>query len=95
MEITINGEILQFNMRSWWGPMYIYEEVADVVNHPDRRFNPAIALHLHIMLYCVLLDDNPGITLTLEDFIKALDNMKLYTDLLSYYNKRVNILTDM
>ena len=95
MDITINGQALQFNMQSWWGPMYIYEEVMDVANHPERKFNPAKTLYLHIMLYCVLMDDNPGITLTLEEFLKAIENLDLRNTLLEYYNKRVEIILDI
>jgi hypothetical protein len=95
MEITVNNEVLQFNMQSWWGPMYIFEEVMDLANHPERRFNPAKTAHLHIMFYCILIDDNPNLTITLEDFIKAMSDLQLHTSLLDYYNKRVSVLLDL
>lgn len=95
MEVTINGQTLQFRMDNWWGPMYAFEEVMDVEHYPERRFNPAKTLHLHIMLWCVLMTDNPDSTLQLEDFLKALDDMELYRVLLEHYNRRVSILLDM
>ena len=95
MEIKINEQVLQFNMQSWWGPMYIFEEVMDVANHPERRFDPAKTAHLHVMFYCILIDDNPNITITLEEFVKAMDNLQLHTSILEYYNKRVSILLDL
>lgn len=95
MEITVNNQVLQFNMQSWWGPMYIFEEVMDVANYPERRFNPAKTIHLHIMFYCILIDDNPGITITLEDFLKAMGDFQLHTSMMDYYNKRVAVLLDL
>lgn len=95
MEITVNNQVLQFNMQSWWGPMYLFEEVMDIANHPERRFNPAKTAHLHIMFYCILMDDNPGITITLEEFIKSMNNLQLHTSMMDYYNKRVAVLLDL
>jgi hypothetical protein len=95
MEVTINGETLKFNVESWWGPMYIYETVMDIEHYPERRFNPLRTLHLHVMLWCILLNENPNMTLQLEEFIKVLDDMDLYSQLLECYNKRVAILLDM
>lgn len=95
MEITVNGQVLQFNMQSWWGPMYIFEEVMDVAHHPERRFDPTKTVHLHIMFYCILIDDNPGITITLEDFLKAVGDLNLHTSMMQYYDKRVAVLLDL
>lgn len=67
----------------------------DVANHPERRFNPAKTIHLHIMFYCILIDDNPGITITLEDFLKAMGDFQLHTSMMEYYNKRVAVLLDL
>ena len=67
----------------------------DVANHPERRFDPAKTFHLHIMFYCILIDDNPGITITLEEFIKAMNNLQLHTSMIKHYNKRVAVLLDL
>ena len=95
MEIKINEQVLQFNMQSWWGPMYLFEEIMDIPNHPERKFNPALTVHLHIMFYCILMDDNPGLSLTLDDFLKAINDLKLHASMLEHYNKRVEVLLDL
>lgn len=95
MELSINGEVLQFNYESWWGPMYIYETIMDIENHPERKFNPVKTVCLHTMLYSILLNDNPEMQLTFEDFLKAIEDFKLYQQILQFYNKRVAILMDL
>lgn len=95
MEITINNQVLQFNVQSWWGPMYIYEEVMDVVHHPERKFDPSRTAYLHIMLYCVLMDDNPILTLTLDEFLKAINDMALCHTIMDFYNKRIAAIMDL
>ena len=95
MEITINGQVLQFNFESWWGPMYLYESIMDIEHHPERTFNPARSLHLHVMLYSILLNDNPGMTLQLDEFCKAIEDLKLYNSILTYYNQRVAVIMDI
>lgn len=95
MELSINGEVLQFKYESWWGPMYIYETIMDIENYPERKFNPVKTVCLHVMLYSILLNDNPDMQLTLEDFLKAIEDFKLYQQILQFYNKRVAILIDL
>ena len=93
MEITIKGKQYQFNMSGWWGPQYLYEDVMQVAEHPERRFNPLVSKHLHVMLYCVLMCDNDPLDLTLEDFLLALEDLELTRTLTEFYTKRVEILT--
>ena len=93
MEITINGRKYKFEVRSWWGPLYTFEDIMDVPAHLERKFNPASTLHLHVMLYCVLMNDNEALDLTLDEFIEALNNIELCNALTSFYLKRVDILT--
>lgn len=93
MTITINGKDYQFNMSGWWGPQYKYEEVMNVAEHPERRFNPLLTFHLHVMFYCILLCDNDPLDLTLEDFLAALEDLELNRQLSNYYSQRVGILT--
>ena len=54
MELSINGEVLQFKYESWWGPMYIYENIMDIENYPERKFNPVKTVCVHTMLYSIL-----------------------------------------
>ena len=93
MTITINGKDYQFNMSGWWGPQYKFEEIMQVGEHPERRFNPLLTLHLHVMLYCVLLCDNENFDLKLEEFMAALEDLELNRRLTEFYTKRMEILT--
>jgi len=95
MEITINNEVLQFNFESWWGPMYIYENIMDIEHHPDRTFNPVKTVHMHVMLYSILLNDNPDMVLKIEDFLKAIEDLKFYQSLMDYYHKRLAVIMDV
>lgn len=93
MTITINGKDYLFEVSSWWGPQYTFETIMDVANHPERRFNPTLSLHQHVMLYCVLMNDNDNLDLTIEDFFKALEDISLVNKLTEFYAKRVEQLT--
>ena len=95
MELSINGEVLQFKYESWWGPMYIYENIIDIENHPERKFNPVKTVCVHAMLYSILLNDNPDMQLSFDDFLKAIEDIKLYQKILECYNKRVAVLMDL
>lgn len=94
MELSINGEVLQFKYESWWGPMYIYENIMDIENHPERKFNPVKTVCLHAMLYSILLNDNPDMRLSFDDFLKAIEDIKLYQQIIKCYNERVAIFVD-
>lgn len=93
MTITINEKNYRFDMAGWWGPQYKYEEVMNVAEHPERRFNPLLTFHLHVMFYCILLCDNDPLDLSLEDFLAALENLDLNRQLTEYYTQHVEILT--
>ena len=93
MEISINGKQYQFNMSGWWGPQYHFEDIMGVAEHPERRFNPMLQLHLHVMFYCVLMCDNDPLDLTLDEFLDALNDLNLHRTLTEFYTKRVEILT--
>ena len=93
MIIKINGKDYQFNMSGWWGPQYKFEEIMQVGEHPERRFNPLLTLHLHVMFYCILLCDNEALDLTLEEFLAVLEDLTLNKELTEFYTKRVEILT--
>ena len=95
MELSINGEVLQFKYESWWGPMYVYENIMDIENHPERKFNPVKTVCVHAMLYSILLNDNPDMQLSFDDFLKAIEDIKLYQKILECYNKRVAVFMDL
>lgn len=92
MEVRIKDKTYQFNVRSWWGPLYTFEEIMDVAAHPERRFNPASTLHLHTMLYCVLLNDNDALDLTLDEFFESLNDMALCSAMTEFFTRRASIL---
>ena len=93
MIITINGKEYEFNMSGWWGPQYRFEEIMNIGEYPERRFNPNITYHVHVMFYCVLLEDNDPLDLTFEEFLAALEDLNLNKQLMDFYSKRVEILT--
>lgn len=80
-------------MTGWWGPQYNFENIMDVASHPERRYNPMLTFHLHVMLYCVLLCDNDPLDLTLDEFLAALEDLDLTRTLTEYYTRRVEILS--
>lgn len=93
MKITINKKEYNFEYRGWWGPLYKYEEIMDIANHPERKFNPAVTFHLHTMFYAILLTDNDTLDLTVEGFFSALEDLSLCNTLTEYYSQRVAVLT--
>ena len=74
--------------------MYIYENIMDIENHPERKFNPVKTVCLHAMLYSILLNDNTDMRLSFDDFLKAIEDIKLYQKIIECYNKRVAIFVD-
>ena len=74
MKVTIKGQEYNFTFDSVWGPMYLYEEVAG----EKMPFNPRKTACLHLLFYCILLRSNPGLDLTLEEFLiqMLLKNLK-------------------
>ena len=92
MKITIKGKEYQFNLTGWWGPQYQFEEIMNVAEHPERKFNPMLILHMHVMYYCVLLCDNDNFDLTLDDFLEALNDITLANTLSEFYVQRCEIL---
>lgn len=89
MKVTIKGQEYNFTFDSVWGPMYLYEEVAG----EKMPFNPRKTACLHLLFYCILLRSNPGLDLTLEEFLIALNDLNLATAMRDYYVKRMDVLT--
>lgn len=89
MKVTIKGQEYNFTFDSVWGPMYLYEEVAG----EKMPFNPRKTACLHLLFYCILLRSNPGLDLTLEEFLIALNDLNLANAMRDYYVKRMDVLT--
>lgn len=89
MKVTIKGQEYNFTFDSVWGPMYLYEEVAG----EKMPFNPRKTACLHLLFYCILLRSNPGLDLTLDDFLIALNDLNLANAMRNYYVTRMDVLT--
>ena len=89
MKVTIKGQEYNFTFDSVWGPMYLYEEVAG----EKMPFNPRKTACLHLLFYCILLRSNPGLDVTLEEFLLSLNNLDMANAMRDYYVKRMDVLT--
>ena len=89
MKVTIKGQEYNFTFDSVWGPMYLYEELAG----EKMPFDPRKTACLHLLFYCILLRSNPGLDLTLEDFLLSLNNLEMANAMRNYYVKRMDVLT--
>lgn len=91
MKVTIKGKEYNFTFDSVWGPMYLYEEMAG----DKMPFNPRKTACLHLLFYCILLRSNPGLDLTLEDFLLSLNNLDMANAMRDYYVTRMDVLTSL
>jgi hypothetical protein len=89
MKINIKGQELEFSFDSVWGPMYTYEEVCGTA----LPFEPRKTLCMHVMWWCILIRANEGCTVTLDEFVEALNDMQLVRSLADYYKARMEVLT--
>lgn len=89
MKVTIKGQEYDFTFDSVWGPMYLYEEIAG----DKMPFNPTKTACLHLLFYCILLRSNPGLGVSLEEFLMSLNNLEMATAMREYYVKRMDVLT--
>jgi hypothetical protein len=89
MEVVIKGQKWKFEFDGVWGPLYTYEEVCG----PALPFDPKKTICLHVMWWCILLRANEGCTVTLDEFIEALNDMRLVEALRDYYSQRMEVLT--
>lgn len=65
MKVEIGGK--EYSFRMGWGALYRFEAAE------PQPFDPKKVRHLHLMYYCVLDNANPGLELTFDDFVSALD----------------------
>ena len=91
MKVTIKGQEYNFTFDSVWGPMYLYEEVAG----EKMPFNPRKTACLHLLFYCILLRSNPGLDVSLEEFLIALNDLNMANAMRDYYEKRMDVLTGL
>ena len=91
MKVTIKGKEYNFGFDSVWGPMYLYEEIAGEKMPFDTRKTAC----LHLLFYCILLRSNPGLDVTLEEFLLSLNNLKMANEMREYYVKRMNVLSGL
>jgi len=89
MKVTIKGKEYEFSFDSVWGPMYLYEEVAG----DKMPFDPRKTACLHLLFYCILLRSNPGLDLTLEEFLVSLNDLNMANAMRDYYVRRMDVLT--
>lgn len=89
MKVRIKGSEYEFSFDGVWGPVYTYE----VLVGNRIPFDASKTLCMHILYYCILLRANPGITLTLDDFFEALNDMEIVKEMNNYYAKRMQVLT--
>ena len=91
MKVTIKGQEYNFTFDSVWGPMYLYEEVAG----EKMPFDPRKTACLHLLFYCILLRSNPGLDVTLDEFLLSLNNLKMANEMRDYYVKRMDVLSGL
>lgn len=91
MKVTIKGQEYNFTFDSVWGPMYLYEEIAG----EKMPFNPRKTACLHLLFYCILLRSNPGLDVSLEEFLISLNDLDMANAMREYYVKRMDVLTGM
>lgn len=89
MKVTIKGQEYNFTFDSVWGPMYLYEEMAG----EKMPFDPRKTACLHLLFYCILLRSNPGLDVTLEEFLLSLNNLDMANAMRNYYVNRMDVLT--
>lgn len=91
MKVTIKGKEYNFGFDSVWGPMYLYEEIAG----DKMPFDPRKTACMHLLFYCILLRSNPGLDVTLDDFLLSLNNLKMANEMRDYYVKRMDVLSGL
>ena len=91
MKVKIKGREYNFTFDSVWGPMYLYEEIAG----EKMPFDPRKTACMHLLFYCILLRSNPGLDVTLEEFLLSLNNLKMANEMRDYYVKRMDVLSGL
>jgi hypothetical protein len=90
MEVKIKGRVYRFEFDSVWGPLYTYEEVCG----ERLPFDAKKTICLHILFWCILFRANKDFTLTVDEFVQALNDVQLAIQMRDYYVKRMGVLTE-
>lgn len=89
MIAEIKGEKLKFEIGSIWGVVYDFETLTEGQMTFDLNKTAAV----HIAMYGVLLRCNPGLALTMEEFVEELNNITLAKAMTEYFVKRMTVLS--
>lgn len=65
MNVEIDGK--EYRMAYGWGAAYLFEEVE------PKPFDPKKVRHVHLMMFCALMNANEGFPYTWDQFVKLLD----------------------
>lgn len=90
IEIKIKGKVYKWGFDSVWGPMYAYEMVCG----DKLPFDAKKVLCLHVMWWCILVQANEGCTLSLDEWMEAMNDVQLTKVLSVEYAARMQVLTD-
>ena len=89
MKVRIKGKDYEFRFDSVWGPLYTYEDIVG----ERMPYNPQKLMCVHVMLYCILLRCNEDIDVTLDEFLNALNDIKMEKAMREYYFRRTEELS--
>ena len=69
----------------------MYEEIAG----EKMPFDPRKTACMHLLFYCILLRGNPGLDVTLDEFLLSLNNLKMANEMRNYYVARMDVLSGL
>lgn len=90
IEIKIKGKKYKWGFDSVWGPTYAYEMVCG----DKLPFDARKVLCLHVMWWCILMQSNEGCDVSLDEWMKAMNDVELAKRLGEEYAKRMQALMD-
>lgn len=90
MEIKIKGKKYKWGFDSVWGPTYAYEMVCG----DKLPFDAKKVLCLHVMWWCILMQSNEGCDVSLDEWMKAMNDVSLAKRLGEEYARRMQALMD-
>lgn len=91
MKIKIKDKEYEYSFDSIWGVIYDFE----TLTQGKVTYDGKIMLHNHIAIYGILLRKNEDFTMEFEEFVSALNDMKLANQLVSYFTKRMQLLSEV
>lgn len=88
-KISINGKTYRFGFRTVWSPLYVYEATVG----KDIPFDATRLLCMHLLYYCILSSGNDDFDLSPDEFLEALNDTELVTELNKMYSDVMEELT--